>query len=75
MSKIIVLNASVRSTGVLLESGIRVLLGKATSMVVGSLAKVFETVDLTSKWGECSVGSSSATTGVDMVFFLEIMAD
>ena len=83
MSETMVLNYSVGSTGVLIESGIGVLMGTATSMVGGSLTKVLEIVDLTSKELERLVGSTLSAvgagtrvaSGVCVVFFLNVMED
>ena len=52
-------------------------------MVVRSGSEWFETVDLTSKVGECLVGAvplavgagTRLASGVDVVFYLEVVAD
>ena len=82
ISETMVLNASVVSNGVLVASVTGVLMMTKTRMVVGCLAKVFETVDLKFKGGERLFGDalpevSSGTreeSGVDVVCFLEVMA-
>ena len=74
------------STELLLVTGIEVLLGTAelrVRMVVGSGPEGVETVELTSKGGERLVRSDSIAvgegtreaSGIDVVFFLEVMAD
>ena len=66
----------------LVASGIGVLLGNETRIVVGFLAEGFETYYLISKEGELLVraalyvvgAGTRAAPGVDVVFFLEVMA-
>ena len=78
MTDMMVLNDSVRSTRLLVASGIGLFLGKAIWMVVGYRAKYFETVNMKSKGGERLVGAdftklgaeTRVALGVDVVFFL-----
>ena len=77
-----VLNALVGSTGMLVSSGIVVLLETATRMLVGSWDKGSEAVDLTYKSGNNLVVDASPMVGVGtrlasdiyMIFFLGVMA-
>ena len=76
-----VLNASVGPTELLVASGIGVFMGTETRMVVGSLDKEFEKVDLTYKGAERLVRADSpavgadtrSTLGVDVVFLLGVV--
>ena len=81
-----VLNSSVESSDVLV--GIELVMFLFTSerisiVVVGYISKESETVDLVSKGGELLVRASppvlgagtGAVSGIDVVFFLEVMAD
>ena len=60
MSLRMVLNASVESTEVLVSPGIVEVRAR---MFVGSVTKVFETVDLTSKVGDSLVVAALPTVG------------
>ena len=76
-----VLNASVGSTGLLVSSGIGVLMVTSKSMVIGYLVKGFETVELASKGGDHLVVSNSpavcagemAALVIYVVLFLEVI--
>ena len=83
MLEMVVLNASLVSTGLLLASGIGVFMGTTSRMVVGYLPEVFDTVDLKYKVRERLVGVASHVLvsgtvivwGIDVVFFLEVITD
>ena len=83
MSETLVLSASEGSTGVLVASGIGFFLGTSTRMAIGYLSEGFKTLDLTSKRVNCLFGNSlsavgagtSVESGVDVVFFLKVIAD